>query len=506
MATAVAGSAPQQGLPRPFAFQKQGLGPLQHKPLSFARTEPPMAPRDNLQWIDTRPYNPLISGQALLRAGLIAALGFGLAFMGGRRFFNKSFQKTAQHNASLNTEALTHKTTFLNFQNPILSLMTMANNAKFWPVAGLYGLTSVGGYLISTTLKGIQAAWVRDEQTQTRMRSLDTIAQDIGTSMLEKETYLHQLKQDTWQAIQQLLVQHGINNNTFYNPLTGKTPRPAINLNASRNYLQEVRSEKLPNVYVNFGAGLASTTALSSSNSLQALGANLHQLSQAKPGFVDRQLLYEQNDTVNHKSEEKPRFRLNIADPIFLGLGTALGFSTQGLKQTWRHLVSVLSKTDEEITQKAKEMAEQGMQPIKRSLTITLKDSEALVMLLSDLGKTRLLIGMGLLVGAFGAGKLLIDGLREIKVYQQNAKAEINYQRYNWRNLGFKLQRTAEETWLNVQLNALNDELPELKNDPKNLKARINSIIGHIGLNSPPSYYTTPVEFNEPYYWHYADN
>lgn len=367
----------------------------------------------------------------------------------------------------------------------------MVNDKRWASVAFIYGLTSIGGYLASTVLKGVQASWVRQQETQLRMNALTSISNEYAQSITEKETYLQQLKHRAAKSIQGLLSQHRISTPSEYTlEQTLNQTVPPIDIASRNNFLQEVRREAVPA----FSTELLSSNKERNKPIATAFGRGLSLFPQST------------EQAMNSKVSTHTSKGLNVMDPFFVMMGGAFGLVAQGAKRTWKQLHTVLDSAEEQIQHTAKTLEAKGIpQPVKRAMTITLKDSEALAMLLTDLKNPRLIIGMGLITGLIASGKLLIDGLREIKVYQQNAKTEVNYQRFNWRTLGFNLQKTAEETWLNVQLNSLNQDLPLLKKNPEALKQRINSILGHIGLNSPPTYYTTPLEFNEPYYWHYSN-
>lgn len=503
------------GTPHPFLLQKQNLNLPSQTSAYFSRVEPPVSPATPKPWLEIKPYNPFINTNAFLRAGLLTAAGFGLAFLGTRRLFKKSFQHSRQHtqhkvqqnikqNLQKRTEnlknTLTHQTTFYNISDPTLSLMTMVNTEGWGSMALLYGITSIGGYLASTALKGIQAAWVRDEQTQLRMQAMDTIANDMAQSMQQKEDYLQQLKQNTWQSIENILRRHGISNTNEFQPAGAL---PSINTSIQRNFLQEIRSERINPEPLSIKHLFTPSQSTSPNKS-----ALLSQSSLTQGSYFGKQRQKTLNTSQSPPENRSNQASINILDPVFLGLGGSLGLVSQGARRTWKEFQALMTQAKEEVAQQFKQQSggPLDMPNLRHSMTITLKNSEALVPLLKDLNNPRLIVGLGLATGLFSVGKLLLDGLREIKVYQQNAKTEIKYQRYNWQNLGFKLQRTAEETWLKVQLNALQNDVANLKRSPDALKKRIENIMGHIGLNSPPSYYTTPVEFNEPYYWHYADN
>jgi hypothetical protein len=168
-----------------------------------------------------------------------------------------------------------------------------------------------------------------------------------------------------------------------------------------------------------------------------------------------------------------------LATVFPLGFGAVVGLLLTGASQTWGRLKTVIDSTTQSASKKS------------MVTSVVAYDLEALAAISKRLGTPALLLGYGLLLGAVGAGKSLINGVREIAVTQQNARTEVAFQRENWLNISTKMMLAAETAWTTTALQRFQADLPYLANYPQALRQRVQGLMSSIGFNSTPPHYLT---------------
>ncbi|MDH4380092.1 MAG: hypothetical protein QE263_09340 [Vampirovibrionales bacterium] len=335
-------------------------------------------------------------------------------------------------------------TQFNTIQNPILSTAILAVDPAMKPVVALYALVSVLGVVGGAFVEGLQETWVRSEETHIRKRALESLVTTYQQSIQRKEQLLQQLRERTWNTLAGFLTEAGVSNVAAYHPRWAGIPSlDALNKEHRKNYLLEPRPIGVP-----FGVGI--------NKHLSSFGTNNSPPLLNTPDWM------------------------NVLATVFpFGFGAVVGLLLSGASQTWGRLKAVIDSTTQAANKKS------------MVTSVVAYDLEALAAISKRLGTPTLLLGYGLLVGAVGAGKSLISGLREIVVTQKNAHTEVAFQRENWLNISTRMMLAAETAWTTTALQRFQGDLPYLKAYPQALRQRVHGVINSIGFNSTPPHYLT---------------
>lgn len=183
-----------------------------------------------------------------------------------------------------------------------------------------------------------------------------------------------------------------------------------------------------------------------------------------------------QGNSVEQRMSDMSRHWLEAG---IVGLGAITGFAVQGFIKLF--------------TGKASPTQFDGNAVIYETLLI--KDKEAWwLKSLKSPKHLAILAGFLGMSAAARVGKLFIDGLREVEVTRRNARTEYLYQKHNWLTQDPGFHQIAEEHALTAALGELEQQLPWLKNDPAELKHRVQTLLTNIGRNSAPKYFSmTPL-------------
>ncbi len=374
---------------------------------------------------------------SLKRAGTLFALGVAGAY-GGSAIYKKMFKEVGKGVALKNLKGFektvhNESQTYLNIQNPLLALYTMAvEKPEFKKVFGTYIGASILGYLSSSLMQGAQEAWVRREEMGIRAKLIARMNGTFQQSIRIKQNMDDVLHTRARQQIQILLQQHQIAHIERLMDETLQVESPEIN----RHYFYEPTHR--------------TSSSLHFGGDARSFG---EPFKDSSPDFI------------------------KALDVFFVGVGVSVGLLLQGFGKVVKTLGGAL-RTSVNKDQMIK--------------SVSLYDSEALLALLNS---KMTVLSYGLLVGVAAAGKLVVDGLREIEVTQVHSATEYRYQKHNWEVLDPGFHRISEEEALNYALKQLARDLSRLKRNPKKLRERIQAILTNIGRNSAPNYFpmTPPV-------------
>ena len=437
------------------SLEEFGNSPESIKPSGF--NEAALKPLDEAD-VDTGVQGFLSPARLALSAGLfVAGLTLPLMFRKpiGRWLFKgadealqltkaKMTQAKAIAEQSVKEGHELEYTQFNTIQNPILSTAILAVDPAMKPVVALYALVSVLGVVGGAFVDGLQETWVRSEETHIRKRALESLVTTYQQSIQRKEQLLQQLRERTWNTLAGFLTEAGVPNVGAYHPRWAGIPSlDALNKEHRKNYLLEPRPIGVP-----FGHAVKQY--------FSSLGIN-----SSLPRF------------------NTPDWIQALATMFPLGFGAVVGLLLSGASQTWGRLKAVIDSTTQAANKKS------------MVTSVVAYDLEALSAISKRLGTPTLLLGYGLLVGAVGAGKSLISGLREIAVTQKNAHTEVAFQRENWLNISTRMMLAAETAWTTGALQRFQGDLPYLKAYPQALRQRVHGVINSIGFNSTPPHYLT---------------
>lgn len=322
------------------------------------------------------------------------------------------------------------------FQDKLYAMFALAvREPTQIPTLLSYTATCVLGYLAGSVLQGAQEAWVRSEETHIRAQLLARLTGVVKNSIRLKYRMDNNLRQEARERIQTLLRAHGI-------------PMPDMMENAvleplaetQRYFFEPTHRTIKPTVYPQF-SGVFYTDTLP-----------------PKPAGI------------------------RLAEWGALGGGFILGNLCHSLIGLMKDAAREASKA-QELHEKAnkdfvKEMAEY----------ISVADLEGFFV--KGMNRNmKILVGLLFLTATAKMGKLWIDGLREIEVTRLNARTEYNQQNNIWMRLDTQFHDAAEREALENGLHLLQNDLPRLRQNPKVLEQRIQTLLDNIGRNSAPKYF-----------------
>ncbi len=425
---------------------------------TFADFTSPLASRSlplfNQSFGNTQPWLTQQDGEkvfqsdgvvSLKRASTLFVMGIAGAY-GGSALYKKMFKAVKTGTTKNSSKPLevsgkpvhNESQTYLNFQNPLLSLYTLAvEKPEFKKVFGTYLGASILGYLSTSLMQGTQEAWVRREEMGIRAKLIARLNQVFRQSIRIKQASDDTLHHRARQQIQALLLQHQV---PQIKRLMDETPTLIESKAVNQHYFYEPTHRTTDSLY--FG------------KESNRFGESINEV------FKDSRLSF-----------------VKALDVFFLGVGVSVGLLIQGFSRVVKELSGAL-KTSVNKDQMIK--------------SVSLYDGEALLALLNS---KMTVLSYGLLVGVAAAGKLAIDGLREIEVTQIHSATEYRYQKHNWEVLDPGFHHISEEEALDYELKRLAQDLPGLQEKPRHLRSRIQAILTNIGRNSAPKYFpmTPPV-------------
>ncbi len=373
------------------------------------------------------------------RAALLFMSGFALAFA-GRKVLRSLFHESGERAAS---RSMPHNEsqTYLFFQKPLSSLFQLAlEEPRLLKTLATYAAASAGGYVSSSLLQGLQETWVRREETKIRADLLSRMGKTFQQSIRIKQDGDEALKERARDDIRRMLQRYNVADVEVFLDERALVEPEEIH----RRYFYEPTHRT-----VRFGQYL----------------------------------------TADDPQEYHKPPLIRGLDVLFAGAGLMAGLVVQGIGRAFKSFRVVLGRHESQVAD--------GAAKVTATMTksIGLYDLEALLVLGQKLNNKMLVLGYGLMVGLAGAGKLLIDGLREIEVTRVNASTEYRYQKHNWTALDPTFHRIAEEEAVASDLKRLEQDLAYLRLRPEQLKSRIDAILTNIGRNSAPKYFpmTPPV-------------
>lgn len=378
---------------------------------------------------------------SLKRAALLFTGGFALAFA-GRKILQSAFRESGK---AVESKSLPHdeSQTYLFFQKPLSSLFQLVlEEPKLLKTLAIYAVAGTGGYVSSSLFQGLQETWVRREETKIRSDLLTRMSKAFQQSIRIKQDEDQVLKERAKVDIRRMLQRHGIQGIEALLSERGIVESEDV----LRRYFYEPTHRTVNSGKLNFGQYLS----------------------------ADDPQEYHQPPLIQG------------LDVLFAGAGLMTGLVIQGIGQAFKSFRVVLGKHEEKLQEGTTKMM---------TKSVGLYDLEALMVLSQKLNNRMLILGYGLMVGLAGAGKLLIDGLREIEVTRVNAATEYRYQKHNWTVLDPTFHGIAEQEAVTADLKRLEEDLGYLQYQPQLLKSRIDAILNNIGRNSAPKYFpmTPPV-------------
>lgn len=292
---------------------------------------------------------------------------------------------------------------------------------------------SVLGYLSGSMMQGSQESWVRREETKIRAELVNNMTRVFRQSIRNKGAFDTRLKEEARARLYALLVRHQIPQaGALLQEGSGVTPvAPATD----RNYFYE------PTHRTVFGSQPLGETS-------SVLGVTASDDFQAP--------------------------RLGLLKGMLVGAGLLSGLTLQAFLRLFTGNV-------ENGTFKGR---------IINYETIRIKAEESMVIHgIATRQNFFIMAGFFAMSAAARAGKLFVDGLREIEVTRANARTEFAYQKHNWLSQDPAFHEIAETEALQHSLHELEQDLPMLRRDPAALKQRIQGILTNVGRNSAPKYF-----------------
>ena len=432
----------------------QAISPISettHAPELDAAAPPPTFESDT--WISPK------------RAIGMFAVGLGIAVT-GKKMLGPWLRRAIK--ASKGPEpAYTESQTYLFFQKPLSSLFvqSLSDHRLTGPLLTYASATGLG-YLASNLVQGFQEAWVRREETGIRARLLARLNQTFRQSIRSKQASDDQLQAQTKQQLRVLLNHHGVTQTEALLQEAPTTNAGSGMLDTWRRYFFEPTHREQP---VAGSADLPSLAALAPLTPMRPQAWAMRFGKRDQPDTPDA-----------FRASQPPPSIARGMDVIFATGGLVAGLLVQGFKNSVKDFRVVMGAHDERVKSEAKKVIK----------NVSHHDVAALLVLAQRLNTKPVVLAYGALVGIAGAGKLMIDGLREIAVTQANAKTEYAYQQYNWTQLDPQFHQIAEREATQHALDRLNADLPFLKNNPKTLATRVHQILRNIGMNSAPKYFT----------------
>lgn len=323
--------------------------------------------------------------------------------------------------------------TLLLFQNPLSSLSMQAlEEPRLAGALATYALATAAGYLATAGVQGYQEAWVRRQETEIRTRLLQRLQGTFLASLRDKQAFDAGLLNEAKTQVRSVLQRHGV---PLPEVLVLPPPLLAESPDTQRRFFYEPTHRQFPMPAARFG--------------------------------------------LDGERSRDPNELLRPLDLAFAGAGVLSGLILHGFLNAVERFRADLKQYEAQ--------AASGMKTIEKTISHT--DSAALMILADRLQSKWLVLGYGALVGMAAVGKLMVDGLREIRVTQANAATEYRYQRANWLQLDPGYHRIVESETLARDVRRLESDLAYLARDPALLKQRVETILANVGRNSAPPYF-----------------
>lgn len=353
------------------------------------------------------------------------------------------------------------------------------------PVVTYAGVSTLS-FLATNLLQGVQEAWVRFEESCIRAQLVERLKGAFSQSIITKGQMDDEHSKYAKSRLAQILNHHGIANPQTYLGLRASTPIPPAE---TRDFFYMPQNRQMyracqPKVAAShhFG-GDAPLIANGPPTGPSLPNYSSQALPWVKPllkttavavGALTGWLSYvgTQTLTQGHKVSQAAKKALSLAQA---------GQAEQAATHMAEHLPGLGAPTDT-----IKEFINANN---LEGATLHLMDQWQHTQnrkFLWSLG------GMFALGAVLGVGKLVVSGIREVSVTRLNAETEYNYEHYKWLGLDTMYHQTAERVQLEHALNKLEQKLQEnplLTAQPGLLKAEVDSILGNVGLWSPPPYY-----------------
>jgi hypothetical protein len=294
------------------------------------------------------------------------------------------------------------------------------------------------GFVSGNLAQGTQETWVRREETRIRARLINSMVAVVQQSIRNKYRFDDALREEARLRILQLLQKNGI---PEPESLVREIPIPVESAELQRKYFYQPTSRRLY-----WGALANRFRTISPEHEMQA---------------------------------DNPLQRVRLEKGMILALGALTGWVL--------HSLSTLVKAP------VKAALFKGEKVIFENVQVT--DREA--WWVNGIKSPR---NLAIMLGFFGisalarAGKLLVEGLREIEVTRINAQTELSYQTHNWLSQDMAFHQIAEQEALRNDLQRLAQDLPMLQTNRALLRERIQTILRNVGRNSAPPYFSmTPL-------------
>lgn len=299
--------------------------------------------------------------------------------------------------------------------------------------------SGIVGYISGNVVQGTQETWVRREETKIRSKLINGLLSVMAQSIVSKQDFDNALREQTKQDILEILKKYNVPNPESF---VGAVPA----LLEQQTILQKYHTFPISR-RIGFGAEQAGNQTKSSSY---------------------------------HLKQDDPQLRIKLEKGVLFALGILSGWVVQTLARFLKApLQGSLFKGEKVIYE-----------------TVHLKDREAWwINGIKNRKNLAIMSGFFGLSALASAGKLLIEGLREIEVTRINAQTELSYQTHNWLSQDPSFHKVTETLAVKNDMQLLEKDMPVLWGDPAALKDRVGSILRNIGRNSAPPYFpmTPPV-------------